>query len=164
MSIDSFGVRKYYVFKYVVDAVSGEPTEHAGEIVAFVDAETSFDALEKAGFDDFNTHGANLVDKVEDFEKAIKDERKLLKKLSSDLKVWRDAEQAEREQFLKDRPCPNGCGKMDEKLRCDKCGFGREAEEVLPELDKLIKSEKKKGNDVSELEKIRDAIKKDLEI
>lgn len=163
MPIDSFGQRKYYVFKYVVDSVSGEPTEHAGEIQAFVEANDSFEAMEKAGFDDFNAYGANLIDNMEDFESAIKDERKLLKKLSKELKDWRELQQAEQEKFIKERPCPNGCGKLDEKFRCPVCGFGREAEGVIDQINETIKKEKKNGNDVSELEDIRDAIQKDLD-
>ena len=163
MAIDSFGVRRFYVFKYIVDKVSGEPTEHAGEIQAFVDAEDSFDAMDKAGFSDFNTHGANLVDDAETFEKAIKEERKLLKKLSGQLKEWSDADKAEHDKFLEERFCPNKCGKMDEKFRCPVCGFGREGEEMVKELEELIKKEKKAGNDTSELEKVRDTIQKDLD-
>lgn len=69
-----------------------------------------------------------------------------------------DEAKADRDTFLKDRPCPNNCGKLDEKFSCPKCGFGHEAEELAKELDRLIKEEKKKGEDVSELEAIRDSI------
>ncbi|MCP3685942.1 MAG: hypothetical protein GY861_25120 [bacterium] len=162
MAIDSFGERRFYIFKYMVDH-NGDPTEFQGDVVDFVDATDSFDAMDKAGFTDYNTHGANLVDKVEDFESAIADERKLLKKLSKKLKDWSDADEAERQKFLKERPCPNNCGQLDEKFRCPKCGYGREGEEVVKELDKVIEQEKEAGNDTSELEKIRDSIQADLD-
>ena len=44
--------KNYYVFKYVVDTVSGDPTDHEGEIQAVVKATDPWDAVEKAGFTD----------------------------------------------------------------------------------------------------------------
>ena len=155
--------KNYYVFKYIVDSVTGEPTEHAGEIQAFVKATDPWDAVEKAGLDDMNKYGANRVDKLEDFEKAIAEERKLLKKISKELKGMKDEEQAERDRILAERECPNGCGKMDEKFRCKNCGFGYEGEQLVKDLDELIKKAKKDGEDTTELESLRDSIKKGLE-
>lgn len=155
--------KNYYVFKYVVDPVSGEPTEYEGEIQAFVKATDPWDALEKADLDDANAYGANRIDKLEDYEKAIKEERKHLTVISKQLKEMTDERDEERKKFMEERPCPNGCGKLDDKFRCDKCGFGNEAKEVIKELDAVIKEEKKKGSDVSELESLRDALKKESE-
>jgi hypothetical protein len=156
-------VKNYYVFKYVVDKVSGEPTEYEGEVQAFVQATDPWEAVEKAGFDDPNAYGANRIENLEEFEKAIADERKHLSKISKQLKEMTAERDAEREKFLKERPCPNGCGQMDEKFRCSNCGYGFEGEQLVEDLEKTIKDEKKKGNDTSELEAIRDTIKASLE-
>lgn len=151
--------KNYYIFKYIVDPVSGDPTEYEGEIQAFVKATDPWEAVTKAGFDDINAYGANRIDDPKKYEKLIADERKHLTKISKQLKEMTEEADAEREKFIKERPCPNGCGKLDEKFRCPKCGYGHEAEELVKDIDKLIKDEKKKDNDVSELEAIRDSIK-----
>ena len=156
-------VKNYYVFKYVVDSVSGDPTEHEGEVQAFVSADDPWDAIEKAGFTDTNVYGANMINSLADFTESIATERKHLSKISKQLKVMADAEDIERTKFLEERACPNGCGKMDEKFRCKDCGFGREGEEVIKELDETIKKETKAGNDTTQLEAIRDVLQKDLD-
>ena len=68
--------KNYYVFKYVVDKVSGEPTEYEGEIMGFVKATDPWEACEKLGFTDPNEYGANYMEDVSQMEKAIKEERK----------------------------------------------------------------------------------------
>lgn len=150
--------KNYYVFKYIVDPVSGEPTEYEGEIQGFIKATNTWDALEKAGLDDTNAYGANRVDNLDDFTKAIATERKLLKKISKQLKEMTDERDEEIKKFMEDRPCPNGCGKLDEHFACPVCGYGHEAEQAVEELDKLIEEEKKKGNDTTELERFRDSL------
>jgi hypothetical protein len=163
-SMSSFDEKKrYYVFKYVVDSVSGEPTNHEGEVQAFVEATDPWDALEVAGFDDVNAYGANRVDDPKVFEDAITEERKLLKKLTSQLKDWKDSDEAAYKEIIEKRECPNGCGKMDEKFRCKECGYGYEAKSIVKELDKMIKDGKKNKLDTSELEKLRDELQKTLE-
>ena len=155
--------KNYYVFRYVVDPVSGNPTEYEGEVQAFTKATDPWEAVTNAGFDDMNAYGANRVDDMDTFEKAIVDERKLLKKISKQLKEMTDERDAELEKFLKERPCPNGCGQLDDNFNCPECGFGHEQEELLENLKKTIKDEKKKGNDVSELESIRDMIQSQVD-
>ena len=154
--------KNYYVYKYIVDSVTGEPTEHAGEIQAFVVATHPWEAVETAGFDDFNLYGASEIEKLEGFEKSIADERKHLTKISKQLKVMTDAWDEEHKKFLEDRPCPNNCGKMDSQNRCKICGFGYEGENMLKEVQKAIKDGKKAGEDTSELESIRDMLKESL--
>jgi|TARA_R110002126_G_scaffold253231_3_gene396274 hypothetical protein len=159
-------VKNYYVYKYVVDSVSGDPTEHEGEVQAFVKAANPWDAIEKAGFTDTNdtiVYGANMINSLADYTESIVNERKHLSKISKQLKVMSDEEESEKAKFLADRECPNHCGKMDEKFRCKECGFGREAEEVINELDKTIKKEKKAGNDTTQLESLRDLLQKELD-
>ena len=156
-------VKNYYVFKYVVDSVSGDPTEHEGEVQAFVKADNPWEAVEKAGFSDLNAYGANMIDSLTNFGESIAAERKHLSKISKQLKTMTEEEDAERAKFLEERECPNGCGKMDEKFRCKGCGFGREGEEVIKELDETIKKEKKAGNDTTQLEAIRDLLQKELD-
>ena len=151
--------RNYYVFKYVVDSVTGEPTEHEGEVQAFVKATDPWEAVTNAGFEDMNAYGANRIDDVMTFEKAIAEERKHLTKISKQLKDMTDELEAERQKYFEERPCPNNCGKLDEKFSCPKCGYGHEVDDLLKDLEKTIKEEKNKGNDVSELEAIRDTIK-----
>jgi hypothetical protein len=151
--------KNYYIFKYVVDKVSGEPTEHEGEIQAFVKGSNSWDACERAGFDDMNVYGANQIDNLADYEKAIADERKHLTKISKQLKEMTTERDEEMKKYMEERPCPNGCGQLDDKFKCGNCGYGHEEKELLKDLDKTIKEEKKKGNDTSQLEKIRDVIK-----
>ena len=159
MTESSFdAIKNYYVFKYVIDPISGNPTEYEGEIQAFVKATDPWDACEKAGLNDANAYGANRIDELSTFEKAIAEERKHLTKISKQLKDMTDERDAERKKFMDERPCPNGCGKLDEKFSCPKCGFGHEAEELVKDLDKMIKEEKKKGNDISELEAIKNSI------
>lgn len=155
--------KNYYVFRYIVDPISGEPTEYEGEIQAFVKATDPWEACTKAGFDDPNAYGANLIDDPRKFVKDIETERKHLSKISKQLQPMIDEIEAEREKFFKERPCPNGCGKLDEKFRCPVCGFGHEAEKLIEQLDAIIEEEKKKGNDVSELEAIRDSIKDSID-
>ena len=148
--------KNFAVFKYVVDSVKGEATEHAGDIVAFVRANNTWDAVEKAGFKDLNAYGANRVDKLEDYTKAITDERKLLKKISKQLKAMIDAENAENKSI--EGMCPNGCGKMDEHNRCDKCKFGFEYEIALEEIEKEIERVNADGGDTTELETLKDML------
>jgi len=154
-------VKNYYVFKYVVDSVSGEPTEYEGEIQAFVKATDPWEAVENAGFDDANAYGANLMDNenLGTFTDAIAKERKHLSKISKELKGMSDELESERAKYFEERPCPNGCGKLDEKFSCPNCGYGHEADDLIKDIEKTIEEEKKKGNDVLELEGIRDAIK-----
>jgi hypothetical protein len=154
--------KNYYVFKYVVDS-DGEPTEYAGEIQAFVVASDPWDAVSKAGYDDMNIYGANYVDNIEGFETAIADERKILKKISKQLKDMREVEETARKKILEDRECPNGCGKMDENFSCDKCGFGHEREQLIKDIDKQIKDDKKAGTDTTRLEAIRDSLQASLD-
>jgi len=156
-------LKNYYVFKYVVDSVTEEPTEHEGEIQAVVKASDPWDAVEKAGFTDNNAYGAGMINSLTDIVDSIAEERKTLKRISKQLKTMTDEEDAERTKFLEERECPNGCGKMDEKFRCKECGFGREGEEVIKELEETIKKEKKAGNDVTQLEAIRDVLQKELD-
>jgi len=156
-------IKNYYVFKYVIDKVSGQPTEYEGEIQGFVKATNSWEALEKSGLDDTNLYGANIIDNLEDYETAIKDERKHLTKISKQLKEMTDERDAERKKFIEERPCPNGCGKLDEKFRCDKCGYGHEQKQLVDDLDTMIKDLKKSGEDTTELEAIRDSLKSDLD-
>ena len=158
--------KPWYVFEYIVDPVSGEPTEYAGEIKAFVKAVHQWEAIETAGFDDYNAYGANVMDETRDFDKftkSIADERKLLKKISKELKGFIEERDAKTKEFLKDRPCPNGCGKLDEKFRCPNCRYGFEAEELIKELDKAIKDAKKNGEDTSDLEAVRDSLQTQLD-
>ena len=154
--------RNYYVFRYVVDSVTGESTDHEGEIVAFTKASNPWEAVENAGETDMNKFGANRIDKLEDFEKAIADERKLLSKISKQLKVMTDEQDAEKKKFLEERPCPNGCGKMDSQHRCAVCGFGYEGEELIKNIENNIKDQKAKGEDTTQLEAFRDQVKSSL--
>lgn len=156
-------IKNYYVFKYIVDKVSGEPTEYEGEIQSFVKACDPWEAVTNAGYEDLNQYGANRVDDLADFEKAISDERKHLTKITKQLKTMTDERDAERKKYMEERACPNGCGKMDEKFRCEKCGYGHEAKELVSDIDKMIKEEKKNGKDTTELEAIRDSIKSQIE-
>ena len=117
-------MNNYYVFKYVVDAVTGKPTMHEGEIQAFVKATDPWDALEQANCDDTDAYGANVIDKPEHFVDAIAKERKHLRKVAKQLKVMTDEIADAKKEFEENRPCPNGCGKLDENYACDKCGFG----------------------------------------
>ena len=159
--MSSFDEEKlYYVFKYVVDTISGEPTEYEGEIQAFIKATDPWSAVEKAGFNSMNDYGANRIEDLSKFEKAIADERKHLKKISKQLKEFTDEEKKKRDKFYEERLCPNGCGKMDEQWKCDKCGFGKEKEQLIGDIEKTIADEKAKGNDTTELEAIWDAINK----
>jgi len=154
--------RNYYVFRYVVDSVTGESTDHEGEIVAFTKASNPWEAVENAGETDMNKFGANRIDKLEDFEKAIQDERKLLSKISKQLKVMTDRRDAERKKIMDERECPNGCGKMDEKFRCKACGFGFEGQQLVDNIEQNIKDQKAKGEDTTELEAFRDQVKESL--
>jgi len=153
----------YYVFKYVVDPVSGESVEYEGEIQSFVKATDPWNAVEKAGFTSMNDYGANRIEDLSKFEKAIADERKHLSKISKQLKEFTDEEKKEREKFYEERLCPNCKIKMNEKWQCDKCGFGKEKEQLIGDIEKTIADEKAKGNDTTELEAIRDAINKSFE-
>lgn len=155
--------KNYYVYKYVFNPKDQEYSDLEGEIQAFVKGTNSMDAVQKAGFDDFNKYGARQIEDFKTFEKAIEEERKHLTKISKQLKEMIDEQDAEKQEFYKNRPCPNGCGKMDKKMRCKKCGFGYEGKEMAKNIDKVIQEEKKKGNDTKELESIRDAIKSTAE-
>lgn len=161
--------KHYYVFKYVVDKVTGEPTEYEGQVQDVVMATDPWAAVEAAGFNDMNVYGANRIDNLEKFETAIKNERTLLRKISKGVKVMADALRAERQKFKEERPCPNGCGQMDEQYRCEKCGFGFEAEqlyddvvETIEELEETIADETAKGNDTKELEAMRDSLRQQI--
>jgi len=154
--------KQYYVFKYVIDKMTGDPTNHEGEVQAFIIADNPWEAVEKAGFTDCNTYGASEIENLDEFEKAISEERKHLSKISKQLKVMTDARDEERKKFLEEKPCPNGCGKMDDQYRCKECGFGYEGEQMLKEIEKAIKDGKKAGEDTSQLEAIRDMLKESL--
>ena len=156
-------VKNYYVYKYVIDKVSGEATEFEGEIMGFVKATDPFEACEKLGCGDMNLYGANYIDNLDDFTKAIADERKHLTKISKQLKEMTDERDAERKKFLEERKCPNCDIKMDKAWRCDKCGYGHEASEAIEQLDKVIEEEKANGNDVGELEDIRKALQEEID-
>ena len=151
-------LKNYYVFKYVYDVVNEKYTALEGEIKAFVKATDCWDAIEKSGLTDTDAYGANLIENLSDFEKAISTERKHLTKISKQLKEMTDERDAEIAKFTEERPCPNGCGKLDEHYRCPICGFGHETDVMIEDIDKLIAEEKKKGNDTSELEAIRNTI------
>lgn len=149
--------KNYYIYRYVRD-VKGDFTEHEGEIQAFVKATNSIDACDKAGMSDPNEYGARQIDDLDKFVKAIEDERKHLTKISKQLKEMTDERDEKRKEFYRNPQCPNGCGKLDEALRCPNCGYGHEGEETIKKIDDLIKEQKKKGEDTSELESLRDAI------
>jgi hypothetical protein len=154
--------KNYYVFKYVVDKVSGDPTEYEGEIMAYTKATDPWEAVSNAGFDDCNAYGANRIDDLNNHVKAIADERKHLKKVSKQLKEMTDERDEEQKKFMEDRLCPNGCGKMDEAFRCGNCGFGHEKDELVKDIDRMIKEQKKAGEDTSELEGIKKSIEESI--
>lgn len=122
--------KDYYVFKYVYDPVKEEYTDIEGDIQCFVKATNCMEALEKAGFDNPEQYDARQIDErqVKEIGKAIAKERKHLSKLSKQVKEYTDEKAEEERKFKEDRPCPNGCGKLDENFNCDKCGFGHENE------------------------------------
>jgi hypothetical protein len=156
--------RPYSVYKYVTDE-SGEPTVYAGQIVAFVKATNPWEAVEKAGFDDMNAYGASMVDEeqMDNYKKAIAEERKLLSKISKELNGFIEEREAELRKLREERECPNGCGKMDEHFRCKACGFGYELENSLvPTLEQEIADKKKNGEDTKELEEFLNRIKENL--
>ena len=124
--IDLNKEHNYYVFKYVIDSVSNEPTEHAGDIQSFVTATDPWNAVEKAGFSDLNTYGANRIDDLLTYKASIVTERKLLTRISKELKIMIDKQNEETKKVLTERLCPNGCGKMNKNFQCNKCGFGKE--------------------------------------
>jgi len=70
-----------------------------------------------------------------------------------------DELESERVKYFEERKCPNCDIKMNKRFQCDKCGYGHEADDLIKDIEKTIEEEKKKGNDVLELEGIRDAIK-----
>lgn len=121
----SDNLKNYYVFKYIVDAITKEPTEHEGEIQAFVKATDPWDAVTKSGLnDDMNIYGANRIDNLSDYVKSIKNEYKLLRKINKQLKTLIDEEKAIETDAIKNHLCPNGCGKLNKKNICNACGYG----------------------------------------
>ena len=152
-------VKYYYVFKYVVDS-SGNPTDHEGEIQAFVKATDMWEAMDNSGFTDSDLYGANLCSEehLEQFTEAIAKERKHLSKISKQLKVFTDERDAAQKAFDAERPCPNNCGQLDENFSCPKCGFGHETDDIKKEIEKEIKKGKKKGEDVTALEELYDSL------
>jgi len=152
-------VKMYYIFKYVVDS-SGNPTDHEGEIQAFVKATDMWEAMDNSGFTDSDLYGANLCSEehLDQFTKAIAKERKHLSKISKQLKVFTDERDAAQKAFEDERPCPNDCGQLDENFSCPTCGYGHEADDLKKEIDKAIKKAEKKGEDTSELEAMRNAL------
>ena len=130
-------VKDYYVFKYVYDPVKEEYTDIEGDIQCFVKALNCMEALEKAGFDNPEQYDARQIDErqVKSIGKAIAKERKHLSKLSKQVKEYTEEKDAEHKKFLEERPCPNGCGKLDKDFNCDKCGFGHEGESTETEED-----------------------------
>ena len=121
----SDNLKNYYVFKYIVDAITKEPTEHEGEIQAFIKATDPWDAVTKSGLtDDMNIYGANRIDKLSDYVKSIKNEYKFLRKINKQLKTLIDEEKAIETDAIKKHLCPNGCGKLTKKNICKACGYG----------------------------------------
>jgi hypothetical protein len=157
-------IKNYYVFKYVVDSVSEQPTNHEGEIIDIIKGTDSITAMIEAGYDDFNVYGCNLMDEshIDKLTNSIEEERKLLSKLSKKLKGLQDERDEAMKKFMEERPCPNGCGKLNEKFNCDVCGYGKEAEALIKELDKVIKDGKKLGEDMTNLEALRSELEKTL--
>jgi uncharacterized Ntn-hydrolase superfamily protein len=105
-------LKNYYVFRYIVDSVSGEPTEYEGDIVAFVKATNPWEAVEAAGYDDMNQYGAKYIDDdLDKYVDAIAEERKILKKISKQLKemvVEHDEQRAELEKELREKAEADG--------------------------------------------------------
>ena len=152
-----FENQKYAVYKYVLDE-SGEPTEHMGEIVAFVVADDLWEAVEKAGFDDFNLYNAKRIDEMEldKFQKAIAEERKLLSKLSKELKPMIEERNKKMDQ------CPN-CDIPLVDGKCQQCRFGYEIEDnFIPAMEQEIADRKANGEDTTDLEKILGEMKASL--
>jgi len=156
--------RDYYIFEYAYDPIENDYSHIEGEVVDIVKGTNSMDALEKAGIEDFNRYSAKPLEDFDSFKNTIKEEKKLLSKLTKKIDALIDVRETERKKFFEERPCPNGCGKMDEQFRCSKCGYGHETEQLIEQINKTIEDEKAKGNDTTELESIRDAIKKDLKL
>lgn len=154
--------KNYYIYRYVKD-ITGEFTEHEGEIQAFVKATNTIDACDKAGMGDPNEYGARQIDNLDEFVTAIENERKHLTKISKQLKEMIDERDEKAKAFYRDPQCPNGCGRLDDALRCSKCGYGHEGEKTISKIDDLIKQQKNKGEDTSELEALRDVIKKSVD-
>lgn len=157
-------MRPYYVYKYVFDPIEDTYTAIEGEIQWVGKAVNSFDAMDRSGCNDANMYDAREMSpaNLDTINKGIAAERKHLSKLSKGLKALTDERDAEIEKFKKDRPCPNGCGKMDEKNRCKICGFGYEdvakAKDILPKLDEALK-ELDPVKNAKEIEALKDVQK-----
>ena len=138
-------MKRYAIFKYL----NGGQVE--GEIVAYTEADDPFTACEQAGFPDQETHFARLVDKMETESEYIKGEQERLDKINRQLQTFIDADTKAKEQFEKDKPCPNCGSKMDKDYTCKKCGFGRDEVAIggmvvnKKQLDKAIKQAKKQA-------------------
>lgn len=152
-----FENQKFAVYKYVLDE-SGEPTEHMGEIQAFVVADDLWDAVEKAGFSDFNLYNAKRIDDMEldKFQKAIDEERKLLSKLSKELKPMIEDRNKKMDQ------CPN-CDIPLVDGKCQQCRFGYEIEDQLIfGIEQDIADRKANGEDTTDLERVLEEMKKSV--
>jgi hypothetical protein len=119
-----------------------------------------WEAMDTSGFTDHDLYGANLCSEqhLEEFTKAIAAERKHLSKISKQLKVMTDERDAKQKAYMDERPCPNDCGQLDENFACPSCGYGHEGDELKKEIDKAIKRAKKRKEDTSELEAMRNAL------
>jgi DNA repair exonuclease SbcCD ATPase subunit len=124
-------MKNYYVFKYVFDPVKGEHTELEGEVQGYTQAEDPFEACDNLGLSDPDEYFAREIEDLDAHVDAIKNERKHLTKISKQLKTMTDERDKAREDFEKNRPCPNCGEKLDDNYNCDNCGFGHEIEDEL---------------------------------
>lgn len=79
---------RYYIYEYIVDTITGIPTNHEGQMVAFVEAESAEDALIKTGYADPDKYGAMPIGNLETFADAINKERELLNRFNRQIKKW----------------------------------------------------------------------------
>jgi hypothetical protein len=155
----------FCVYEYCYDSVKGEYTNLCGNEVAFVEAPNMFEALDKAGCGDTDKYGAMIVYK-EDLDKysgLMKEAQTRIGTAIDQLDELVDKEHEDIKKLREDRECPNGCGKMDKKFRCKECGFGYEQEKMLEDLKRSVKVAKRKGEDVSEIEKVIEQIEAQLD-
>lgn len=152
----------YYVFEYVYDVTAEEYTPYEGDMIDIVKASNSMEAVNNAGFDDFNKYGAKIIENLDVYKDAIKEERKILSKLNKKIDEQIAERDKKQKEYLEERKCPNCDIKMDKAFRCSKCGYGHECKELLKSINKAIKEEKKAGRDTSNLEDIKKEIQEEI--
>jgi len=106
-----------------------------GDVKSVLEADNYFEAMEKSGFNDPDKY---VVEEIHDIQRFRKE---FLKSKEEMLKVEKQIEGVYNKCKEESKVCPNCENKLNEKGRCDECGFGKESDLGITQKMEEIKKD-----------------------